>query len=47
MKYVILLNDKPLEQATAEERQKLEERARQSAEKYLGLKYNKQKAVNA
>ena len=39
MKYIILLNGKPIEEATPEEREKLEKKAKQAFEKYLGIKY--------
>ncbi|ADZ83218.1 hypothetical protein [Cellulosilyticum lentocellum] len=39
MKYIILLNGKPIEEATPEERRALEEKAKKSFEKHLGLKY--------
>ena len=34
MKYIILLNDKPIEEATSEERKALEEKAKKVFEKY-------------
>ncbi|WP_410497239.1 hypothetical protein QTL86_11355 [Cellulosilyticum sp. ST5] len=43
MKYIILLHVggvvKPIEEATPEERKALEEKAKKSFEKHLGLKY--------
>lgn len=39
MKYIILLNGKPIEEATPEERKALEEKAKKIFEKYLGLQY--------
>lgn len=39
MKYIILLNDKPIEEATQEERQKLDEKAKNAFEMYLGINY--------
>ena len=39
MKYITLLNGKPIEEATPEERKVLEERVKELFEKYMGLKY--------
>lgn len=45
MKYIILLNDKPIEEATQEERKALEEKVKKSFEKRIGLKYIGKKAI--
>ena len=39
MKYIILLNGKPIEEATPEERDALDEKAKKVFEKYFGVKY--------
>ena len=45
MKYIIFLNDKPIEEATPEERKELEEKVKKVFEKYLGLKYIGKKKI--
>lgn len=39
MQYIILLDGKPIEEATPEERMALEEKIKRSFERHLGLKY--------
>lgn len=39
MRYVVLLNGKPIEEASEEEMKALEEKTKRVFEKYLGLKY--------
>lgn len=40
MKFIVLLNGKPIEQATAAEKQQLEEKVKEASTKYFGIKYN-------
>lgn len=46
MQYIILLNGKPIEEATQEERRALEEKIKKSFEKHMGLKYVGDKVKN-
>ena len=39
MKYIYVLNDKPLSEATHDEIRRLEEKVKRAGEKYFGIKY--------
>lgn len=43
MKYIVLLNGKPIEQATLAEKQKLEEKVKEASTKYFKITYENTK----